>query len=62
MQNPQLGYSFCFSATIGEETNEAKESNTVWVQQYIWDVYSWNTLNNLRTQEPRAMIFAPHVF
>lgn len=28
MQNPQLGHSFCFSATIGEETNEAKESNT----------------------------------
>ncbi len=28
---------------------------------YIWDVYIWNTLNNLCTQEPRPVIFAPHL-
>ncbi len=29
--------------------------------EYIWDVYSWNTWNNLRKQEPLAVIFAPHM-
>ncbi len=30
-----------------------------WV--HLRHVYSWNTLNNLLTQEPRAVIFAAHV-
>ncbi len=30
-----------------------------WV--HLRHVYSWNTLNNLHTQEPRAVIFAPHM-
>ncbi len=28
---------------------------------YLRHVNSWNTLNNLHTQEPRAVIFAPHM-
>ncbi len=38
---------------------ETRDDRVYWV--HLRHVYSWNTLNNLWTQEPRAVIFAPHM-